>query len=179
MTGEADKKAAFLRAINVSGRHMIRMADLSTLARNLGWQEVRTVLQTGNVLFHSSDQPVSCEQALSEAFRAQYQWDIEVMVRTPAQIQSIMEQCPIESETGQLCVIFLKEPPSPDRVARLDANKSDDVWVVDGTAIYVRYAQGLHASPYSVAYFERHLKVPGTLRNWRTLTRIYETLVSG
>ncbi len=165
-----------MRAINVSGRHMIRMADLAALAHNVGWENVRTVLQTGNVLFRSSAESGALEQALTEAFRTQYGWDIEVMVRTPAQIEAVMEACPFAPEPGQLCAIFLKEPPSLERTARLDAAKSDDVWAVDGSTVYIRYARGLHGSPYSVAYFERHLKVPGTLRNWRTLTRIREAL---
>lgn len=176
MTRQEEKRAAFLRAVNVGGRHMIRMADLATLARSVGWQDVRTVLQTGNVLFRSSAASGALEEALTEAFRMQYGWNIEVMVRTPAEIEAVMEACPLTPEPGQLCAIFLKEPPNPDRVAGLDATKSDDVWAVDGSTIYVRYARGLHASPYSVAYFERHIKVPGTLRNWRTLTRIREAL---
>ena len=172
-------KVAFLRAINVNGRHMIRMAELRSLAGRLGWQEVRTVLQTGNVLFRSGDRRVACERALSEAFRTRYQWNIEVMARTESDIESAMKACPLDPQPGQLCVIFLKEAPAPDRVMALDAKKSEDVWALDGSTIYIRYEQGLHASPYSVAYFERHLKVPGTLRNWRTLARIRDAMGSG
>lgn len=169
---------AFLRAINVSGRHMMRMSELNGLATDIGWQNVRSVAQTGNVLFSLSTSAEEAEHALEEAVSANFGWNIAVMVRTADAVHRILNQCPFNlHDPGQLAVMLLKEAPSGDLVAKLPGKDTPDRWHLAGTTLYLHYARNLHTSPFNVAFFERHWHMRGTLRNWRTLVRVRDLLL--
>src|SRR5688572_22236820 len=78
------RKLALLRGVNVGGR-VLPMAALRELCTGLGWREVRTYIQSGNVVFESDDKPAALEAALEAAITERFGFKVQVIVRTPAQ----------------------------------------------------------------------------------------------
>lgn len=174
---QTERALALLRAINVNGRNMIRMKDLQEVCSRLEWRNVTTVGQTGNVVFQPTGGLKNAETDLEQAVAQYFGLQISVMIRTAGEITKVVNETPfISKETGQLAVIFLKGLPNQEKVHRMSPLRTDDCWELAGRELYVAYTKNLHSSPYSVAYFERHLGIPGTLRNWRTILRIEELM---
>ncbi len=85
---------ALLRGINVNGHRMIRMADLRSLASGLGFEDVETYIQTGNVLLRSDGTEETVRSALEEALRGWFGEEVPVAVRTPEQLRDVAATCP-------------------------------------------------------------------------------------
>lgn len=165
---------AFLRAVNVSGRNTLRMVELREVLQSRGFNSVSTVAQSGNVLLSAADQaPEEIEAELENLIQARFGYDITVILRTREELSAIIERAPwTASNDGQYAVLMLKTLPrefgSPVELLR----RSSDSFHIRGRNIYLCYAEGLHRTPYTPAFFERHLKVSATLRNWSMIQRI-------
>ncbi len=164
---------AFLRGINVGGHNMLRMADLRTLCTSLGYADVRTVLQSGNVIFRAKR---ATAKQLEEAT------GVRVILRTENELRAVVADNPFETirNPSLLLVIFLDKPASPDAAARLRAiYKGPEIFHVNGREmyvdyVYVDYVNGAGRSKLTNALIERTLGVAGTARNWNTVTRLLE-----
>lgn len=168
---------AFLRGINVGGRARVPMADLRVLAATVGLDDVRTYLQSGNLLFAMPSGGTEhlmgdLERAISERFGL----TVRVLMRTIADLSAIVAANPMPGATAngsKLHVVFLAGTPSAEAVAALDADRSPpDVFAVLGGEIYVHYPEGSGRSKLTLEYFERRLGVAGTARNWNTVTKL-------
>jgi uncharacterized protein (DUF1697 family) len=157
---------AFLRGINVGGNNMIRMADLRTLCTSLGYDDVRTVLQSGNVIFRAKR--ASAKQ-LEEAT------GVRVILRTENELRAVVANNPFETirNPSLLLVVFLDKPAPPDAAARLRAiYKGPEIFHVNGREMYVDYVNGVGTSKLTHYLIERTLGVTGTARNWNTVNRL-------
>ncbi|MAP55438.1 MAG: hypothetical protein CL605_11100, partial [Altibacter sp.] len=81
---------AFLRGINVGGHKKILMADLRLLFESLGYTQVRTYIQSGNVLF-SAEREKGLAENISEAIQIKYGWEVPVIVKTAEALRTIFE----------------------------------------------------------------------------------------
>ena len=109
--------AAFLRAINVGKHNRIRMADLRALVEELGYGDVRTYLQTGNMVLDAGRQkPATVAARLEEALTASGLKNVDVMVRTRAELEELVRAQPFagyDAETHYRFVLFTKTPVEP------------------------------------------------------------------
>lgn len=171
--------AALLRAINVGGANRIRMADLRALLEGLGHTDVETYLQSGNAAFTPAD-PAARESAvrrqLEQAITDELGLQVDVMVRTHAELAAVLARHPFEDRTDdpkQLHVSFLPEVPEPDRVAALEPPAGEGIELaVHGRELYLYTPQGLGRTKLTSAVLDRRLGVRGTARNWRTVTEL-------
>jgi uncharacterized protein (DUF1697 family) len=101
------KYFAFLRGINVTGRNMLRMEDLRALCTSLGYGNVRTLLQSGNVIFETRRKPTAAQ--IAEAVRESSGLNIKVVLRTEAELRSVAERNPFVPvrDPSALLVFFL------------------------------------------------------------------------
>ncbi len=168
---------ALLRGINVGGRAMVPMAELRSLLSTLGLVDVETYIQSGNVVFRSTEtdgaELVSrIEAAITESFAL----TVTVMLRTPAELAELVGRNPFladEPDLAKLHVVFLDREPSADAVAGLDPDRSPgDRWKVRGREIYLHLPGGAGRTKLTLDYFERRLGVRGTARNWRTVLEL-------
>lgn len=169
---------ALLRGVNVGGRARVPMAELRDVAAGLGLSDVRTYLQSGNLLFTAPGaRPVEdlrheLEGAIATAFGA----GTPVILRTRDELAAAVAANPfpeVEREPARLHVAFLAEAPAADRAAGLDRRRFDpDVFDVRGREVYIHYAEGAGKSKLTLDFLERGLGAAATARNWNTVTKL-------
>jgi uncharacterized protein (DUF1697 family) len=168
---------ALLRAINVGGIK-VSMADLKAMFLDLGFENVRTLLNTGNVLFHSQNKAgVNLEKLLETEFTKRSGQQTDFFVRTAAQWKSIIARNPMTDEArrdpGHLLVVLLKRAPSRQEVDSLRAAiVGPETVETDGQQAYLFYPAGIGQSKLTAKLIEKKLGAPGTGRNWNTVLKL-------
>lgn len=173
--------AALLRGINVGGRTLIPMTGLKEALSEAGLVDVRTYLQSGNLIVPPSPRAPEETAALIEGVVAdRFGKQIRVITRTGEQMANILIRNPfVESgvEPKLQHVVFLEKTPPPSGVAGLDPEHSpSDRFEMSGSEIYIEYPTGSGRSKLDLAYFEKVLGVAGTARNWNTVAKLADLL---
>lgn len=170
---------ALLRGINLGAKNKIRMPELGSMLESLGFEDVVTYIQSGNVVFRSSSGGAKqiaarIEQRIAKVFGL----DIIVVLRTPAELKSIAGSNPFlsrEADLTKLHIVFLNGRPAAKAISQLDPDRSPpDEFSVRGREIYLHLPNGFGRSKLTLDYFERRLGVDATARNWRTLLKLLE-----
>lgn len=166
---------ALLRAVNLGARNKVPMPGLREALTAAGLRDVRTYVQSGNVAFDSRHRsPASVSTAVREVVRREFGVDQPVVVRTGEQIASVVAGNPYPEAAVErpklLHVTFLTAVPEPARVALVHEDPiSSDVCRIVGADLYVDHQASVHGSRFTGSWFDRHLGVEGTARNWRTV----------
>ncbi|MDQ1746453.1 MAG: hypothetical protein QOD07_716 [Frankiaceae bacterium] len=160
-----------LRAVNVGGR-ALPMPVLSGVVAGLGGKDVRTYLQSGNVVFSASRQVAS---SLSGALSNAAGFDVPVLLRSAAELAAVVADQPLDGPVSAWHVTFLESRPAAAAVAALDPSAyGGDSFLVRGREVYLRTPGGYGRTKLTNAFFERKLGVVATTRNWRTVCALAE-----
>ncbi|ALC88823.1 hypothetical protein AM500_02670 [Bacillus sp. FJAT-18017] len=168
---------ALLRGINASGHNIIRMAELKALFEELGFESVKTYIQSGNVLFLANggakELAVKIEKAIAERFGLA----VPVVIRTAEEFDSVIANSPYPPESlaeGELIhVAFLSDIPSSEAIKRLEKYCSEtEEFTLIGKNIYLLLRKNFHTSKLPPNVMK--LGVHATLRNWRTTVKLAE-----
>jgi uncharacterized protein (DUF1697 family) len=168
---------ALLRAVNVGGRKLI-MSELRTWLEGLGFQDVRTLLQSGNLVFHSKE---AADRKLTAKLEAEaektFGFDIDFLVRTAAEWDAVIAANPYpqaaENDPARLVVMALNGVPSPDAVEALRAwIPGRETLQAHGRELYIVYPDGQGESKLVITVIERKLGLRGTARNWNTTLKL-------
>lgn len=172
---------SLLRGINVGGKNKIKMADLKRMFEGLGFDRVQTYIQSGNVLFESTDGEEELRKRIEHEIQAVFGLTITVILRTAAEWERIISDCPYSAEeiaeaeaaTDVECfyVCLLPEAPAPEGIERINAyrNESDDFRIV-GRELYLLLR---HSPRDSKLLMHIHkLGVQNTMRNWNTVNKL-------
>jgi uncharacterized protein (DUF1697 family) len=174
---------ALLRGINVGGKNKVSMRELVTMFTGVGCTDVRTYIQSGNVVFgattHIADRlPDLAERAIARRFGHR----IPIVLRTADELAAVVANNPFIQpgiDTDALQVMFLADQPSAHSVEGLDSNRSPpDSFAVHGREIYLQCPNGFAQTKLTNAYFDTKLATTSTGRNWRTVMKLLE-LVEG
>lgn len=166
---------SLLRAVNLGARNQVSMRRLREVLPEAGFAEVRTHLQSGNVITRSRHRgPEAVAQAVRGCVREHFGVDVPVLVRSPAQLAAVLAWCPFPDEAedrpAAVQVLHLVGEPEPQRVAALVADGSTaEVVAVQGAEAVVCYGNPAAAGGLSNDRVLARLGVDGTARNWRTL----------
>ena len=167
--------AALLRGINVGGKNKIAMPELRALFEGLGFSDVVTYVQSGNVVFRA---PRVDAGAIGRRIKEVFGLEIAVVTRTGAQLASTASRNPFltsESNPKLLHVVFLDRKPVAGAVKQLDPERSPgDRFSLDGRELYLDFPNGSGRSKLTLDYLERGLGVKGTARNWNTVLKLVE-----
>jgi uncharacterized protein (DUF1697 family) len=160
---------ALLRAINVGGTGALPMAELRAICLELGFTDVATYIQSGNVLFASAKPAAAVQAQLETALAGRLGKAVGVILRSRAEIQAAADGSPFpDAKPNQLLITFLPGPPAADTLDRLVAPGGEQVAIV-GREIYIHYPDGAGRSK---------LKLPalaaGTARNLNTVRKLAE-----
>jgi uncharacterized protein (DUF1697 family) len=165
---------ALLRAVNVAGQNMVGMADLRDLLTQLGFQNVRSVLQSGNLIFDPPRAQKNVEQLLEKESATRLGLQTDFFVRTAAEWDAIIDENPFRKEAkddpGRLVVLFLKN--ACDAAALQKAIKGREVARGKGKQLYVSYPDGQGRSKLTNALIEKTLGTRATARNWNTVLKL-------
>ncbi len=168
---------ALLRGINVGGNKPVSMARLRELLTGLGYNDVRTYLQSGNAVFTCSKaEAAKAAGEIENAIEAAFSFPSRVIIRSGPELDAAISGDPLVHLLGDPArhfVGFLSKRPSAEGVARLAGEDFgvDQVRVVDRHA-YLWCPEGISRSPLGKLNFDRILGVAVTMRNWNTVTKL-------
>lgn len=175
----AERCALLLRAVNVSGRNRVPMAELrALLSERTALTGVSTFIASGNII---CDDPGDIENARSEVrslIAAAFGVDTPVIARTHGELVAAIEKNPFPDAAADklLHVMFLEGPAAPGAIASLEARlvPGERISLI-GDDLWIDYAEaGVHSSKLTKAVFDRALAVAGTARNARTVRKLAE-----
>jgi len=163
--------AALLRGVNVGGRSKVSMAELVEVFRSLGHQDVASYIQSGNVVFRSTERSASSlASALEKAIEKQFALKTRVILRTHEELEAVAAGSPFDEKAH---VVFLDEAPRRKAIEALDPDRSPgDRFSVVGREIYLSLANGAGRTKLTLDWLERGLGVAGTQRNWNTVLKL-------
>jgi uncharacterized protein (DUF1697 family) len=170
---------ALLRGINVSGRNMIPMPQLRSLCADLGWAEVQSYIQSGNLVFQATAAPAKLEAALQQAIERHFGFSIPIIVRAAADWPAYVRGNPYpdasESEPNAVMLALSKAPPKEDAVEKLQERAASGERIVQvGDALWIHFGGGVAKSKLSPGLLDRLIGSPVTTRNWRTVLKLQE-----
>jgi uncharacterized protein (DUF1697 family) len=168
---------ALLRGINVGGKTKVPMAKLASTLSSLGFEDVRTYIQSGNVVFRSRAAGTPRLAARTERrIRDELGIDVAVLLRTPAELAKVVKSNPFlraGADPSKLHVVFMDSVPARKAVAGLaPARSAPDEFELRGREIYLHLPNGFGRSKLTIDYFERRLGVRATARNWNTVNKL-------
>lgn len=178
------KYISFLRGINIGGHKIIKMAELKELYQDLGFTDITSYIQSGNVLFNSKiTSIVKLSNLIHEGIMDRFGFDVAVIIRTRKELKSIIDNNPFTKKYGndisKLCIILFNEKLKTDSAELLIQNKpTNDKFELLNSEIYLRCPDGFGRTVYTNNFFEKRLKLSATTRNLRTFNKLYELSVN-
>jgi len=171
---------ALLRGINVSGQKQIKMANLKTSFEVLGFTNVQTYIQSGNVIFSSNNsQTKDLKKLIEKKILDEYGFQVPIILLRSEEWNTIMNTNPFlkekENELEKLYLTILSEEPSSDNLKKLDGvDFSPDAFILKDKIIYLYVPNGYGRTKLNNNFFENKLKVSATTRNWKTVKKLSE-----
>lgn len=160
---------ALLRAVNVGGTSTLPMSELKTICEGLGFADVQTYIQSGNVLFRSNLAEGEVRRRLEEALAARMGKAPGVILRSRRELETVLAEAPFpDAKPNFLLVTFLPEPPAAGALDKLVAPDGEEVQI-HGREIYIHYPNGSGRSKLKLPALK-----PGTARNLNTVCKLAE-----
>jgi uncharacterized protein (DUF1697 family) len=168
---------SILRGINVGGRKKIKMADLKELYESLNLEDVKTYIQSGNVVFqHIELSPLELANQIEKRIKEVYDFEVAVIIRTKEELLKIIENNPFKNEDiNKLYVTFLSESPIKKPIKEIDKIKEEsEMFSICDKEIYLFIPNGYGRTKLSNDFFEKKLNLSATTRNWKTVNKLFE-----
>jgi uncharacterized protein (DUF1697 family) len=167
--------AALLRGINVGGNKKVSMPELKALFVDLGFADVATYIQSGNVVFRA---PKADASVIEKRITKVFGHEVTVILRTGAELSAAVKANPFlapKANLKQLYVVYLDRKPASEAVKQLDPDRSPgDRFDLHGRELYLDLGNGAGRTKLTLDYLERKLGVKGTARNWNTALKLVE-----
>jgi uncharacterized protein (DUF1697 family) len=169
---------ALLRGVNV-GQNVLKMDRLRALCAELGLKNVRTYVQSGNIVFEAKGSPSHWGQALERKLAGESRLAVSVIVKTASEMAKVLKDNPFLTEKGidpgRLHVTFLQQVPPKAALPALDnLDPGSDRFKCVGQEIYLHCPNGYGTTKLTNNLFEKLLSVRATTRNWNTVNKLVE-----
>lgn len=172
---------ALLRGINVGGKHRVNMAELKRTLEDAGLQNVRTYIQSGNVLFESDGDETELYEKMEQEIEKRFGFPVPVILRTSQELQAIIDGCPFTAEEVQtadlasgvesLHICMLQSALTPEAADKLKSFPAGgDRFAVCGRDIYLLLQNGVHNS--KLAAYILKIAASVTMRNFKTIRQL-------
>ncbi|HEV2468457.1 MAG TPA: DUF1697 domain-containing protein [Candidatus Sulfotelmatobacter sp.] len=171
---------SMLRGVNVGPHNRIKMDELRALYESLKFEDPRTYVQSGNVIFRTKEKrSPQLAKRIQDAIARKFACRPEVILRTVEEMRSAIAASPFakrkEIEPSKLLVTFLAADPPNEALAAIENLKSHPEEIhLKGREMYIYFPNGIAASKLPWSQVEKHLKVTGTARNWNSVTKMLE-----
>jgi uncharacterized protein (DUF1697 family) len=169
---------ALLRGINVSGHNMMKMEALKTMLENIGFTNVRTYLQSGNVFVDTDEESASKVGFMikQEIFKV-FGHEVPIVVIAKEDLELCFKNNPFlkekEVDSKKLYVAFVSIVLKKENINDLKISQfKPDEASIDGNRIFIKYAIGAGKTRFDQKYIEKKLNVTATIRNWNTVTNL-------
>jgi uncharacterized protein (DUF1697 family) len=167
---------ALLRGVNVGGNNKLPMKDLAAIFQKCGCSNVRTYIQSGNVVFECPESVAQLPETVGATIEKKFGFMPSLVLRKLGDLEEIVKNNPFlktGAQETELHVVFLSDAPMADEVARLEKNRvPPDEFAARGKEIYLRLPNGAGRSKLASV----KLKTIATARNWRTVNKLIEMM---
>lgn len=166
---------ALLRAVNLGPHNKLPMKDLAAAFEAAGAKDVRTFINSGNVLFSASPSAVaSIVKKARAAIEKRFHFEAPIVHRTAAELAKVVRANPFD-DVDHVHVTFLTDKPTKAAVALLEARRhSSESIVAKGRELYLHLPKGVGQTKLIAAFIDKTLATTGTTRNFRTVTKLTE-----
>lgn len=175
--------AVFLRGINLGAKRRVPMERLRAVLTEAGYENVRTLLQSGNVVLSSDARPQELERDVAEAVQKAFGFEVPTVVRTRNELAAVISGDPFGDEAddpARYQVSFLSAEPDREVVESLEAAEvAPERVVVRDREVYAWHPDGVRNSKLAKLITADKLGVEVTARNWRTLAKVSELAEEG
>jgi len=163
----------------MTGHNSIKMADLSLLYKDLGFNENKTYIQSGNVIFKSDNLSEEKEIAkkIEKGIKEKFGHDVPVMIRSTDELKALFSVNPYleipDFDPSRMAVVFLHEIVTASQLEKMrNVNYPPDKYQISGREIFIYCPNGFGRTKLYTNFFENRMGVTGTARNWKTITSI-------
>ncbi|MNF38739.1 hypothetical protein D3C84_196970 [compost metagenome] len=169
---------ALLRGINVSGHNMIKMDALKTTLENIGFQNVQTYIQSGNVFVDTEEEsPAKVGFLIKQEIFKVFGHEVPIVVIGKNDLEACFSNNSFlkekEMDTKKLYVAFVSITLRSDSINDLKMSQvKPDEASIDASRIYIKYAVGAGKTRFDQKYIEKKLNVIATIRNWNTVSQL-------
>jgi uncharacterized protein (DUF1697 family) len=171
---------SMLRGVNLGPNRRVKMEALRSLYESLRLRDVRTYVQSGNVIFRTEERDIALmTKRLQKAIEKTFGFQCDVILRTTSELRGVIARNPFANRRGiepsKLLVTFLASDPGEEarkQVRKIKTNP-DELWI-DGREMYTYFPNGMARPKVSWAAIEKILKISGTGRNWNSITKLLE-----
>ncbi|SIS41660.1 Uncharacterized conserved protein, DUF1697 family [Zobellia uliginosa] len=171
---------ALLRGINVGGKKRLPMADLRAMLNDRGFSNVKTYIQSGNVVFQSHEEDTGAlEVSIAEGIKSSFGFEVSVLVKTKKEFENIVMGNPFTDSGSvsrkQVYFVLLKNPPEKERSATFgrETYANEDFTITD-YCVYLLCKAGYGKAKLNNNRIEGKLKVEATARNYGTMVKLLE-----
>jgi uncharacterized protein (DUF1697 family) len=171
---------SFLRGINVSGQKKIKMIDLKNIFESLNYKNVKTYVQSGNVVFdYASTDTIKLAGQIEDKISQIYGFEVKTIIHTADELENIISNNPFikepDIEPDKLHITFLLDIPEPSAILSLNIKKEEnEKFIIISREVYLYCPNGYGNTKLNNAIFERKLKTVATTRNWKTINNLLE-----
>ena len=173
------KFVVLLRAVNVSGKNLLKMADLKSKLLEEGFEDVQTYIQSGNIVLSNALSSKEIENSINKLIQTNFQLDIDVFVFTEQEFKTIIAESPYTdaSEGNKIFITVLKDLPAQENIDRLaQVDKKNDEYALKDQILYSYLKEGMSNTKLTNPLFESKLKTRSTGRNLNTYLKLQTLL---
>ena len=165
---------ALLKGINVGGHKKVPMAELRDLLSKSGFQNVQTYIQSGNVVFQSSEETKNLEDKIQNAISSHFGFEVSVIVKTNAELRLIFDSCPFENAKKEKSYfIILNKIPERNLIEEVNKISYDaEEIIIKNNCLYFYCSKGFGQAKFNMSTYERKLNLVGTSRNYNTMVKL-------
>ncbi|MCA5005116.1 DUF1697 domain-containing protein [Sphingobacterium bovistauri] len=169
-----------LRAVNVSGKNIIKMTDLKAQLEQYDFKEVKTYIQSGNILLQCALPAKDVQSSIQNCISTHFGLDINVFVLDEQKLNNILQQNPFagNQEGNKVYITILDKEPEKDlanKFKEIDLGKEE--YILAGDIFYFYLPEGMAKSKLSNPFIESKLKVIATGRNLNTMVKLQQLAV--
>ncbi len=174
---------SILRGINVSGKKLVKMDALSKMYESIGFKNIKTYVQSGNVVFASEENDLKkLEKIISSQIETEFGFNVPVIVFDTKTLETIIENNPFSKDSSKesvfMHVTFLAESPKEfDKEVITSKKQPDEEIAFAQNAVYLYCPNGYARTKLNNNYIESKLKVNATTRNWKTTNELLKLAV--
>lgn len=168
---------ALLRGINVGGHKKTPMAELRALLEKKGLDNVKTYIQSGNIVFQSSiEDKTEIEELIKSAILDHFDFEVPTLVKTCLELKTILDACPFSEEKKvNSYFTLLQSVPKKEKVDEASKKQYEgEEYVILEDCIYYYCEKGYGQAKFNMSWFEKTLNTKATTRNYRTMMKLIE-----
>jgi uncharacterized protein (DUF1697 family) len=162
-----------LRGINVSGKNKLQMADLRLLLESLGYKNIKTYIQSGNLLLNSSEDKATVSEKIENAIFKKFTYTVPVIIKTINEWEKIITDNPFSVEKEKIIAFVILSTKPENKMIDFKKSENDQFALIEDV-VYLFCPNGFGKSKLTNSLFEKKLKVTATTRNYKTSIKLLE-----